>query len=715
MTPDTEAPEYEARLSDLLASARAMLRRRWLTIMLVTAAVLAAGIAAILSMTPRYEAVARVRIDPSLNPLSGQGDQADLGSEAIETEVTVLSSPDLARDVVQKLKLQNDPEFTQTLRDEETAGPISAAERLNMVTDEVLAHLNVGREKLTYILAVRFESRDPLKAARIANAFAQTYIETRVGLRMGSATRQADFFRQRLGEMEAESRRTDAQLAQFRAANGLVQSGGNGNITDQQVAPLSTELATAQSNAAEARSNYAAARAQIATGGLDAVSAVRSSPVIGDLRRQRAEVTRNLGEIDARYGPRHPESIKVNEQLGALDAQIKAEANRAVGSLEAEARAADARAASLRGTLRSLAGQQARNTRASAIAAGLEQQAATKRAAYDRMSQLSLESTQSVRNSIAQAEIVDAAQPPQTPAAPRKAALGALAAVTALSIGFGAGIVQELLAAGIRSVADLQSRSGLNVLAVLPRLGKRRFWRRKVSPAQSLLSDPTSMFAEALRNARTSIIGVRSGSSPAVIAVTSALPGEGKTTTALSLARIVAMNGSRTLLVDCDLRRAQLRSVAAQPVLANSVKGDLVAVLRGEAALEQSVVSDAVEGLDLLTVSAPHFTAEDLLGGEAMKALLAKARAAYRFVILDLPPVLGVADTRTVAAQADAVVFVVKWGSTPPAAIETALASLRADGTKVLGAIFSQVDPNSEAIGGTYYSKQYAAYYTRAA
>jgi polysaccharide biosynthesis transport protein len=200
-----EAPATETRLSDLLLSVRSMFRRRWLSMLLVTLVAFGIGVALIMLMTPHYQATARVRIDPARAPLASSTAQVtDLGSEAIETEVTLMSSPEIAREVVRRLNLLNDSEFAPKPTD--GAAPLTAEERQNAVANNVLRKLSVGRERLTYILAVRFTSRDPDKAARIANSFAQAYIDFRVGRRVGTATQQADWFRQRLDQMGAEVR-----------------------------------------------------------------------------------------------------------------------------------------------------------------------------------------------------------------------------------------------------------------------------------------------------------------------------------------------------------------------------------------------------------------------------------------------------------------------------------------------------------------------------
>lgn len=704
LIPRDESEAPPSRLADLFASLREILRRRYLTLILIVVVALAVMLALIWQIAPKYESSARLRIDPSRSALTSPRESTGgLSDEAIDTEVTVLGSLDLAREVVKRLNLVNDPEF-KPKGESRGVGP---EEQLNSISQAVMAHLDVRREKLTYIIDVAFESSNPVKAAKIANGFAETYIATRIGGRTSTAESQVVFLTQQLEKLGAEVRLADARLAQYRASAGIVEGGTNGTITDQQVAPLSTQLASAESAAAEARAKLAQARQQVAAGGLDAVSDVRSSPVIADLRRQLAEVTRNLGEISARYGDRHPETIKVKQQVLALNSQIQDEANRTVGSLQAEANAASASAASLSGALRSLKSQQATNTNASVIASGFQRDAESKRAAYDRTAQMRQEALQSARNVISNAEIVDRAQTPPYPTAPNKRLLAAAAIVIAFMLGLGVITLQELLTPGMRSIADIEGQLKLALLASVPKVPGRK---NRLSPADSLIDQPASVFAEALRNARASILGVRSTSGPRIVAFTSALPEEGKTTTALSFARILGMNGTKTLLVDCDLRKASLQALVEM-----RAEAGLVEVLHGDARLDDAIVSDRVDNLDLLLVNDRLFTAEDMFGDGKMPKLLEELKRRYKVIILDLPPVMGVADARALAVQADIAVMVVRWGSTPPRAAGSALSWLRGDGANVVGAIYTMVDPNSEAAGGLFYSSKYAAYYQKGA
>ncbi|MGE4324105.1 MAG: AAA family ATPase, partial [Sphingobium sp.] len=320
---------------------------------------------------------------------------------------------------------------------------------------------------------------------------------------------------------------------------------------------------------------------------------------------------------------------------------------------------------------------------------------------YDKMSELALTSAQATQNSSAQAVVIERAQPPLSPAFPNKPLILALGLVAAVVVGGGTIAMQEMLVTGMQTVEEAENILGIPVLAAVPKVG------RVGNPADILTERPTSLFAESLRIARASILGVRGTRPPQIIALTSALPGEGKTTTALSFARTLAMNGARTLLVDCDVRRASMRGLLPH---ANVASG-LIELLHGEATLDEVIQPSGTENLDHLLVRSPYFSSENLFGDGKMEGLLAQLRQRYESIVLDLPPLIGLADGRFIAALADVAVLVIRWNATPADAASSALGWLKSDGANPVGSIYTMVDTSAEAIGGLYYSKKYSAYY----
>lgn len=703
-----ERQGYEGSLSELIVTVRDTVQRRWKIMTAITAAIVLLGFGLIMTMTPKYEAVARIQIDPSRNPLAKSGSQQSdtLSPEAIETEVSIINSRDLAQKVVAKLNLQNDPELTKGFADNPALRPGTPAFDSALI-NSLQNRVSAGREKLSYIIAISVQSVDADKAALIANTYADLYLDTKVSSIAGSAQNQVEWYRKRLDTLQAEVRDADNQVAQYRAAAGIVggrsaDGGSTGTIADERVGPLSVQIATAESNAASAQARLAAAQQQAARGGLDSVSEVRSSSVVAELRRQRAELLRTIGEIQARYGDKHPESLRVRGLLETVDRQINEEGERVLGSLRADAAAAQAQVNSLRGSMGSLETERARDMRAAVQADSLEREAVAKRAEYDRLSQMLLERTQAAQNSIAQAEVVGRAQAPLHPSSPNKPMLLALSLLVGLTAGAGTIFVQEMMSAGIRSSSEIEEYLDLPLLAAVPRITRNK------RPADLLLTEPTSIFSESFRIARASILGLKSDKPIKVIAISSALPSEGKTTTALSIARTFAISGDRTLLVECDVRRAAMSEALDIPA---GQRPGIVEYLHKEATVDQVIQSSAVANLDQILVSSPYFSSEDLFSGAEMRQLLEQMKDRYDRIILDLPPLVGLADGRFLSAMADTLLLAIKWDGTPRKAAETALQSLRMDGTNVAGAMLTMVDTRAEAMGSLYYSKKYSGYY----
>jgi succinoglycan biosynthesis transport protein ExoP len=261
---------------------------------------------------------------------------------------------------------------------------------------------------------------------------------------------------------------------------------------------------------------------------------------------------------------------------------------------------------------------------------------------------------------------------------------------------------QEMMVVGIMSKNDVEQQFGLPMLAAVPAVKKLEH------PADLLIDRPTSLFSEAIRIARASILGVkRSDKGQQIIAVTSALPGEGKSTTALAFARMLAIHGSKTLLIECDVRRAILQTHVRNPV----PKAGIIEVLFGDAPIEAALFPGDVDNLTQLFATAPFFDSGELFGDARMKSLLDTLRQQYDHIVLDLPPLVGLADSRYLAVQADTTVMVVRWARTPVNAVSTALEWLKSDGANVAGVVLTMIDPGAEAAGAYYYSKKYSGYY----
>ena len=686
-------------------------QRRFRLFLTAVALILIATLAATFIIPPKFTAQSTVKIDPQQHvSLDTARDNSQLPDSAlVDTEASVIKSRAVLTDVVNRLGLVRDKEFGPKANDDE--GAATAADRS---VDRLLKALNVDREGTNYLIDVKVTSKDAVKSAAIANAVVKAYLDFSERSRESAAEEQTHLLNQRLGQLGSEVEGEDARVAQYRAQVGIVSgAGNNGTVTDQQISTIASQLAEAQARAAEATSKAQAAEHQVQSGNIEAVSEVLGSPVITDLRRQRTEIVRQQAEMSARYGPRHPDYIRVTEQLHQLDQQISAEAQRIYKGLESDARAAQAQAGSLAGNLARLKGQQSANAQATVQADSMQRVADAKRTIYNEMNRTAQETAQMAQLGDLQARVVAWASPPTRASFPNKPLFAALSIVIGAVVGVAGAFTAEALDSGIRTVEDVEQGLGVPFLASLKRIPSSQL--RQLGPRGRIwdyvVKKPMSSFAEAFRSIRSVILLAKDGETGGkVILITSALPSEGKTVSAVSLARVMAMSGDRTILIDCDLRRNSLRDLLPSPPTAG-----LVEVLAGRAQLGDAVVADTVDGLDVLPLSGEQFTPKDLFSGPALTKLLEFFRSRYDFVILDAPPVLAVADTSALAIASDYAILMMRWATTSRYAAETALSRISATGVKVLGGATTIVDDRGLGELGernpSYYDKMYRKYY----
>jgi capsular exopolysaccharide synthesis family protein len=286
----------------------------------------------------------------------------------------------------------------------------------------------------------------------------------------------------------------------------------------------------------------------------------------------------------------------------------------------------------------------------------------------------------------------------------------ALALLVGLVLGLGAGAVAELFDRSVKNADDLESKVGYPAIASIPTISKRMM--RQMPPADRhpsgyLVGRPMSAFTEALRVLRTVIVYSKLDYSVKVVAVTSALPDEGKTTISMCLARVAAMSGQRVCVVDCDLRKQSINDVI-------DIETDvgILQVLAGEAPWEAAIVRDPLSEAHVLPVAASGFTPRDVFGTDAMSKLVDDLRANYDLVILDCAPILAVAETRIVVAKADTTVLIARAGRTPIGAMRAAAQQTEAANGNVLGIALNYVVPRWQSYSDALYFDQAKSYYS---
>lgn len=693
----------------------AVLRRRWMILCAAMAAAIVIAAAAYIAAEPRYLATAQVALERSAEQVIKVDSvipTTDPDSAAVDTEVQVLRSPELIGRVVDRLRLSSDPAFNNAAGQ----GPPTAKPDLigrQRAIGTLLGGLTVKRDGLSYAISVSFEGSTPVQSAQIANALVDDYVSGQVGSKTDATQRASKFLEERLQDLRAQVLGAEREVAEYRSAHSLFAVSEASTVTQQELSGLSTQLAQAKAENAAAQARLSAARSQLSRGRSgEELGDSLDSPVVSQLRAQRAEVAREVGALEKRYGPRHPDLVRAQSQLRVADQQIAAEVQRIVSNVSIQASIANQRAGSLAGSVAQSQGKLASDNEASVRLGELERNAESARTLYqaflDRyrqtVAQAGLEQSDSY--------IVSRARVPGAPSSPSLLIYAAMAVVGGLGLGVLLVVLLQLLERGLETSDAIEDILGLSMLASIPDANTLPGYRKlglPAPPAELLLKRPQSAYAEAFRTLRTSIQFAEATRQVRVVAITSAVPGEGKTTTAMGLARAMAAAGGKVLLIDADSRRR-----ASSRQFAENVTLGLDEVLAGHASLEQAIVKDSLSDAFLLPQRLDS-KGVGLTESPRLAELIEQVRERYDLVILDTPPVLPVDEARVIASMADGVVFLVRWRKTPSKAASVALRRLYDVHAEMLGAVLTLVDVREQERagyeGGGTFLKAYRPYY----
>lgn len=677
-------------------------RRRWWLILGIVVVVLATTYALYRATDPRYSATARVAIErrpEALVVTEGTTPALTADSAVVDTEVQKLRSPELAAATVDRLRLHADPAYA-------TAAAGSDVAR-RQATSRVLSGLTVRREGTSYAISVTYVGGDPVRTAQVVNTLVGLYRSGASDVREADRTRQLALIEGRLGRLRSDMAAAEGAVARYRIANGIIDATQNSTVRQEEVSALNTELAQARAAQAESASRLSAARAAQRRGSGEAIGQSLNSSVVTELRRQQAQLSVQAADLRDRYGPQHPDVQRIDGQLAAIQGRVGAEVGRIVSSLSTDAQASAGRTASLQGSINRVEGEVAQQTSATVRLAELERNAASARDFYQAFLSRYRALLADSGASAATASIISLALAPSQPDSPSATVYLLLGIVTALLLVALALLLFRFFANGLETSADVDRELGVPLIGSVPDLrtvpGLKLNRRDPVAPSQHVIDDRGSLFDESIRGIRAAI--ARSITGGKIIAVTSAVPGEGKTSLAMSLARSAGLAGQRVLLVDTDLRRR-----ASSRSLADNVPVGLVEVLAGTRRLQDAIVRDTVSGAFLLPQSAADTDKYDAISTERLETLFIELRREFDLVILDCAPVLAVAESRIVAAAADAVIVAVRWRRTPVRTVELGLERLEQFGARVTGVVLSLVNVREQSRISATDASVYRAY-----
>lgn len=649
-------------------------------------------------------------------------------SALVETEVEILRSRTLAEKIVTQLNLVENAEFNSSLQEpglmstvksnikgfirqftggadaeqaEQIPEEVRKQRELDAVISSLLGKTRANRMGNTYGISIVANSHDPELAARIANSIADQYLVEQLDAKFEQIKTRNSWLEVRLAELKAEVADAERTVEAHRAASGLISSGET-TINEQQIRDINAQLIVQRADLTRATARLNAARGN--TGELSSSSEALSSPSIQRLQDELVTLRQERADLQTRLGPRHPDFININLQLADIQNQIRLETARITSSLEKEVEIARQQVRTLENNLDSQRSKIVTNNRALVKLRELERNAEASRTIYEDFLGKFKQSEEVIAN--ADARILSRAAVPRAPSFPKTSLNLAIGMVLGMMLGTLAVILAEALNNKVTTGESLEGDFGLSFLGNFPKLtGAAR-----KSPADYVIENPTSSYAESLRNLRASIMFADLDTNVQTVAVTSSQPDEGKTTTTYGLGRMSALSGTRTLVIDGDFRRKQLTDKACP----GPEKGFLECLF-GEASLEEAIVVDQKSGLHLLPLTANRHTPRDVFGSKAFDALLDTLRQEYELIIIDTGPILLMAETRVLTSKVDQVVIIARWQKTSRAVLKQTVSILRDFRANIAGIILNQVDLNKYHKHGYGHSgyKAYAKYYSQ--
>jgi succinoglycan biosynthesis transport protein ExoP len=714
---------------------RDFLGRQWRLIALITGLAIVLG-AVYVAMSPsRYTAQADMIIDTKRVTWT----QTEMASEnrtvedaSVESEIETTKSEKVVESVIRRLQLTKDAEFVgsgsglgrRIFSLFKLAAPQqepSNDELMSRVVSAVKDNLRVTRLGRSYIEQIAFTSLDREKAARIANAFADAYIEDQLQAKFEATRRASAWLEQRIGELRQQASDAYKAVQDFKSENSII-IGVDGKLASElELDQLGIALAKARADTSQARakldriSRVLEQRSDKETFNIPdpIVTDALSNPVITKLRQQFLDDQNKESEWSARYGSDHTAARNLRAEMAALQRAIWDEISRIGESYKSELQIAKSQEESIDKRMIEVF-QKSGSTRQSQVRLReLETAANTYRGIYETFLSRFTQSVQQQSFPSTEARVVTVATAPNSPSSPKIGLTIALAAICGLGLGIMSAFAREQMNRQIHTRAQLEKLLGTSCLAVLPAFPQKRPVLRKLgatrdSGAFRQISEvaPFSATAEALRYIKVAIDLHPTGGK--VIGIVSALPGEGKTTVATGFAAFVARSGSRTLLVDADLRNPSMTRA-----LGYVNAPGLVNMVADKSDFDDLVITDSKYKFDFLPSSTrmKPSNSSDILNSPAMKDMLKAAKSEYDYVLVDLPPILPVVDVKAVAHLFDAFVLVVEWGSTSTDEILKAVRASPIVSERLLGAVLNKAD---EAVMRRFegYSDRRYTYYT---
>jgi len=730
-------------LADVFESLVGVVRRQFPVILITFGIASFLALAYCLTTPPSYTATATMLIDMRKSQMFQQQPiltDATADAGLVQTQVEVLKSQNISLAVIKSLHLTDDDEFVghgsglfgvmlnavASLFDEKDARSEAALTRRALKSFEQRRFVN--RLGITYAMEVSFRSLDPEKSARIANAIVDAYISDQMEAKYDATRRASVWLQNRIAELRNQASTAEKAVVDFKDKNHILNT-GNRLLNEQQLSEINSQLvmAHAATNEAKARLNQIqeVMRQDVPDG---SVADALKSEVIIKLRGQYLDLAAKEAIWSAKYGANHQAAINLRNQMLEVRRNIADEMQKIAESYKNDYQIAKTREDSIQASLASAVSQSQLTNQAQVQLRELESNAQSYRSLYDNFLQRYMESIQQQSFPISEARLISPASKPLGKSEPHSALILAGGMIGGLLLGMGLAIFREVADRVFRTARQVEEILHVNCLATLPKLKQppigqtaaiRSAWHTSEQAVEIdidanyrfVIEQPFSQFAEGLRALKVATDLEALSKSNKVIGITSTLPGEGKSTIATNFASLIAHSGGRVLLIDADLRNPSLTRA-----LAKVARHGLVDIISDKISSSQAIWKEESTGLSFIPTGQTDnlLHTNEILRSPMLQHAVTELRKYYDYIIIDLPPLVPVVDTRTTTSFIDSYVYVVEWGGTKIDVVEQGLAESREIYERLLGVVLNKADSGILGRYERYRSKSYyKKYYSR--
>jgi len=709
--------QYEMNLRDYWLIVR---RRRMIIIAsTILVAVLSFGFAR--QKVPIYQATAAVKFEQSTQ-LSGLLVEvlSYSSADSIETQVTIIKSYPILEDVAKRLGY---------LKDVPTGAASREAKGYWGTLDSINGKLKVSRVPNTSILEISATSDKPREAQDLANATAESYRDYNKSLRNSRVTEARRFIENQLKDVEARSRRTEAEIWAFREANRIVAPGAESSVLMSLFTQVRGDIEKARQQRIELEALQQRLAGLESAAPTDRIFIETSNPAMQKLQTTLSELQLERNNLSLEVTDRHPRLQAIDDRIREIRTEMRREVGAQIAMLRNREEFLN----------RQIGELQQKNRELPTLELSLQRLQREAKTNDDLLSLLKTKHQEALIKEAEQIEEVSIVRPatePDTPVGGETANTMLVGAVLGLAIGLALAFVRENLDTSIGTIEDVESYLGVPVLGVVPHIDSRetvqRILERRPALAQidpeALLShsllithfDPKSPVAEAYRTLRTNIQFARMERSGKVLVVSSPTLQEGKTTTIVNLALTMAQSGQKTLLIGANMRRPSIHrffGIEREPGLSNILVGSaqwrdcirtVADILMGRFEMEDIMAAPGLDNLHIIEAGPVPANPSELLSTPAMTGFLHSVRDVYDVILVDTPPILPVTDSAIVASQADGVVIVYQAGKVGRLVLKRAKVHVENVGGKVWGVVLNDVKTE---IAGYAYTQYYTHYY----